>query len=189
MRLWAPRLAGLAGACCAALALGACSGGQAGDAAAGEGDQPFVRAHTIQQLMTDVVQPTADVYWQSVQFISDEAGDHDIRPETEADWLATRTAAASLTEYGNLLMTPLYAEGRGEDWMDFSRGLVEIGMQAEQAAIDRDPDKVFAVGGTLYNVCSGCHQLYPPAEAPANAAARAEVARPNAGVPLDEFQA
>jgi hypothetical protein len=121
--------------------------------------------------MANVVQPTADAYWQSVQFVSDETGDHDIRPETDEDWLATRTAAANLTEHGNLLMTPLYSEGRGADWMDFSRGLVEIGMQAEQAAIDRDPDKVFEVGGNLYNVCRGCHQLYPPAEGAADTSA------------------
>ncbi len=185
----APRLTGMAATWSAVLALGACSGGQPGDAVAGEGGEPaFVRAHTIQQLMADVVQPTADIYWRSVQFVSDETGEHDIRPETDAQWLATRTAAASLTEYGNLLMTPLYAEGRGEDWMDFSRGLVEIGMQAEQAAIARDPDKVFEVGGTLYNVCTGCHQLYPPLEAPAEAAAPAQAIRPAAGVPLDQHQ-
>lgn len=149
------------------LFLAAC-GDEAADSTAGE--TGFVQARTIQQLMANVVQPTADIYWQSVRYVSDETGNHDIRPETDADWLATRTAAANLSEHGNLLMTPLYAEGRGQDWMDFSRGLVEIGLQAEQAAIDRDVDAVFEVGGNLYNVCRGCHQLYPPAEMPEDSA-------------------
>lgn len=164
-----------------ALALAACGSGD-GNRAEDVGASEFVRAHTIQQFMADVVQPTADIYWSSVQFVSDETGDHDIRPETDEDWLATRTAAANLTEHGNLLMTPLYAEGRGEDWLDFARGLVEIGMQAEQAAVAKDPDKVFEVGGNLYNVCRGCHTLYPPADPPAS-----EV-RPTGDLSLEEYQ-
>ncbi len=192
MNQLAARIAGMAGVCAAALALAACGRGEASEAEGAQATPGFVRAHTIQQLMANVVQPTADAYWQSVQFVSDETGDHDIRPETDEDWLATRTAAANLTEHGNLLMTPLYAEGRGADWMDFSRGLVEIGMQAEQAAIDRDPDKVFDVGGNLYNVCRGCHQLYPPAEGAAdtgaNDAAPGDDVRPTEGLALDEYQ-
>lgn len=135
-------------------------------AVAGCGGSEPEPAQTVQQLMAEGVQPTADIYWQSVQYISDEEGEHDIKPETEADWLATRNAAASLVEYGNQLMTPAYAEGRGEAWLDFARGMVEVGTQAEQAAVDRDPDAVFEVGGTLYNVCSSCHLLYPPANSP-----------------------
>ena len=146
----------------AALALGACSGGGA-DEGAGAGAPAYIQAHTIQQLMAQVVQPTADVYWQSVQYVSDEDGYHEIEPETDEDWQATRTSAATLVEMGNLLMTPLYAEGRGEDWKDFSRGMVQIGLQAEKAAADKDVDAVFEVGGNLYNVCRGCHTSYPPA--------------------------
>ena len=157
------RMGGCALAALAVLALSACEARETGDAAADGPQGAFVKAHTIQQFMADAVQPTADVYWQSVQFVSDETGEHDIRPQTDEDWARVRTAGATLAEFGNLLMTPLYAEGRGQDWMDFSKGLVEMGLQAEQSAIDKDPEKVFEVGGNLYNVCSGCHQLYPPA--------------------------
>ena len=55
-------------------------------------------------------------------------------------------------------------EGRGDDWVQISQSLAEAGKLAEQAADTKDPDKVFEVGGTLYSVCSGCHQVYPPAE-------------------------
>ena len=124
---------------------------------------------TVQQLMADDVQPTAEVFWDSVQYISDETGQHEILPETDEDWQRTRTAAATITEMGNLMMTPLYAEGRGEDWMEFSRGLVEVGQKAEQAAVNRDVDAVFEVGGTMYSVCSACHQAYLPEEQAAEA--------------------
>jgi hypothetical protein len=119
---------------------------------------------TVQQLMADDVQPTAQVFWDSVQFISDEAGDHDIFPRTDAEWQRTRDAATRIVELAELLQTPGYAEGRGEDWIQISKSLAEVGRLAEQAADSKDPDKVFEVGGTMYSVCSGCHQAYPPAE-------------------------
>ena len=121
---------------------------------------------TAQQLMADVVQPTAEVYWDSVQFISDETGDHDIRPETDADWAKTKAAAVKLGEYGELLKTPGYTEGRGEDWTTFANSLIEVSKLAEQAADAKDPDKVFEVGGTVYSVCSACHQVYPATTGP-----------------------
>ena len=119
---------------------------------------------TVQQLMAEDVQPTAEVFWNSVQFISDEQGYHEIVPETEADWQRTRDAATRLIELAELLQTPGYAEGRGEDWVEISQSMAEVGRLAEQAADSRDPEKVFEVGGTVYSVCSGCHQAYPPAE-------------------------
>ena len=121
---------------------------------------------TVQQLMADDVQPTAEVFWDSVQFISDETGDHDIKPETDADWKRTRDAATKLGEFGELLKTPGYAEGRGADWVTFANSLIEVSRLAEQAADSRDPDKVFEVGGTVYNVCSACHQVYPATTGP-----------------------
>jgi hypothetical protein len=129
---------------------------------------------TVQQLMAEDVQPTAQVYWDAVQFISDETGNHDIFPKTDADWKKTRDAATRIVEFAELLQTPGYAEGRGSDWIEISQSLAEVGRLAEQAADSKDPDKVFEVGGTMYSVCSGCHQAYPPAEGlPDEAAAEA----------------
>jgi hypothetical protein len=124
----------------------------------------LIKVHDIKQLMAVVVQPQADVFWKSVGTVSDSTGTHDLTPTTDKEWLATRSAAATVTEMGNLLMTPLYAEGRGPDWLQFSKALVEIGKQAEKAAADRNTDAIFEVGGTMYNVCSACHQAFPPKE-------------------------
>ncbi len=125
---------------------------------------PPLPDQTMQQLMANEVQPTAEIYWDSVQFISDEEGYHEIVPETDADWQKTRDAATRMAELAELLQTPGYAEGRGEDWIQISQSLVEVSRLAEQAADSRDPEKVFEVGGTMYSVCAGCHQAYPPAE-------------------------
>jgi len=141
-------------------------------AACGQGVE--VPEKTVQQLMADDVQPTADIYWKSVQYISDETGEHEILPRTDAEWARVKAAATRLGELGTLLQTPGYAEGRGEDWVQFSRSLVEVSKLAEQAAEEKSTDKVFEVGGTIYSVCSACHQVYPPAEGmPGDGAAEA----------------
>ena len=130
------------------------------------GQESQAPEQTVQQLMANQVQPTAALYWNSVQFVSDETGDHDIKPETDEGWKRTRDAATKLGELGELLRSPGYAEGRGEDWVTFSNSLIEVSKLAEQAADAKDPDKVFEVGGTIYNVCSACHQAYPATTGP-----------------------
>ncbi|MBO9518549.1 MAG: hypothetical protein J7493_10825 [Porphyrobacter sp.] len=121
---------------------------------------------TAQQLMAKEVQPTAEIYWNAVQFISDEKGDHDIFPKTDAEWKAVQDAAVKLGKLGAQLKEPGFSEGRGQDWVQFSDSLIEVSKLAEQAAAERNTDKVFEVGGTIYSVCSACHQMYPPATGP-----------------------
>ena len=122
---------------------------------------PSVPDKTVQQLMATDVQPTAEIYWNSVQFISDETGDHDIFPKTDADWAKIKGAATKLGQLGQQLKSTGYTEGRRADWTQFANSLIEVSKLAEQAAEQHDTDKIFEVGGTMYNVCSACHQAYP----------------------------
>lgn len=136
--------------------------GQADSGAEGSAGETYIQAHTIQELMANVVQPQAEVFWGAAGSVSDETGTHDLRPATDERWMATVSAAATVAEMGNLLMTPQYAEGRGEDWIAFSRGLVEVGQRAEKAAAERaSEDELFRLGGEVYNVCTACHEAYP----------------------------
>ncbi len=117
---------------------------------------------TVQQLMKNKVDPASMIYFNAVQYISDETGQHDIKPQTDADWEKVRKAAADLQEYGKLLQTDAYTKGRNADWSKFSQAMVDVSKQAEQAAKDKNVDKVFELSGTIYNVCSACHMAYPP---------------------------
>ncbi|GAA0283113.1 hypothetical protein GCM10009127_25680 [Alteraurantiacibacter aestuarii] len=125
---------------------------------------------TVQQMMANEVQPAADVYWGAVKFesllVDGEVVERDIKPETDEQWEEVRASAARLGELGGVLLTPAYSDGRGQDWLDYAQGLIDVSKQAEQAAIDQDPDAEFEVGGTIYNVCRACHQMYPPEELP-----------------------
>lgn len=117
----------------------------------------------IKQFMAERVQTTAQTYWDAVRYISDESGYHEYVPKTAAEWERTRKAAEDLQALAKQLQTEDYTEGRAEDWTQFAKSLDEAAQLAEQAAIDKDPEKVFEVGGTLYAVCRACHQVYPPA--------------------------
>src|SRR6187549_1366811 len=80
---------------------------------------------TLQQFMAKKVDPTSKIYFEAVQYISDETGEHDILPQTDADWEKVRQAAADLQAQGKELQTPAYTEGRNADWSQFSQSLVE----------------------------------------------------------------
>jgi hypothetical protein len=126
------------------------------------GCKPAAPAETLQQLMKTKVDPASKTYFDAVQYISDATGEHDIVPRTDADWEKVRKAAADLQDYGKLLQTDDYAKGRNPDWIKFSQAMVDAAKQGEDAAKARNVDKVFEMSGTIYNVCSACHMVYPP---------------------------
>ena len=122
---------------------------------------PFENVADVKQLMTSVLEPAAEVYWDSVGTIMDLEGTVEIAPRTEEEWQAVRNAAMVVAESGNLLMMPGRVQG-GVEWMDFSRALIARGRQALAAAEAKDTAAVFDAGGEVYLVCSNCHAVYAP---------------------------
>jgi len=131
---------------------------------------PAPAPEPISVFMKRKVQPTATIYWEAVRFVSDQTGDHEFKPRTDAEWERTRSAAHALVAYGEILKSDTYSEGRNPDWAQFSQSLIDVAKQAEQAALERSADRVVEVGGTVYNVCSACHQIYLPATRESNPA-------------------
>src|SRR4051794_22836098 len=72
---------------------------------------PYVHVATLKQLMEWVLDPSADVIWDSVKTIMTEEGTKEIAPKTDDEWAAIRNSAAMLAESSNLLMM----EGRAFD--------------------------------------------------------------------------
>lgn len=135
----------------------------------GCGSVPESRASTaatapelpLKQLMEWVIDPAADVVWESVKSISTDQGTKEIAPDTEEQWDAVRNAAAVLIETG----ASLTAEGRargGDDWTRAARRLVDAARDALKAAQGKDAAAVFDAGGRIYNACAGCHHQYAP---------------------------
>ena len=139
----------------------------AGIAAACSGPQPppFKPVVDVKLMMQSVVDPQADVIWESVHTVITKEGTKEIRPRTEQEWETVRNAAVVLTESGNLLMMVPRAYDAG-DWMTMSQRLVDVGSAALKAAQGKNVDGIWDVGENIDNVCEACHQEYAYENAP-----------------------
>ena len=113
----------------------------------------------VKQVMTVILEPAAETYWDAVGTIIDTTGTQEIAPKSAEEWVEVWRAAVVVTESGNLLMM----EGRARDkdqWMRLARAMVDAGSRAMSAAEAKDPAKVFEAGGDLYLTCTACHAAY-----------------------------
>ena len=89
--------------------------------------EPYEAVADLHEMMAHVLEPSAQVYWGSVGWILDAEGEHELRPETDEEWIAVENAAFIVAESGNLLMM---ADRAVDDdaWMVMSKALVDIGV-------------------------------------------------------------
>jgi hypothetical protein len=142
----------------AALAAFACGGPE---------PPPFKPLADNKLLMSAIVDPNADLVWDAVKTIDSREGTQEIRPKNEAEWTAVRNAAVTLAESGNLMMMVPRARDGGE-WMTLSQRLIDTSESAIRAADAKNPERLFTVGGDIYEACSACHQKYMEAIVNAN---------------------
>ena len=139
---------------------------------------PFKPVVDTRLLMEAMIDPQADVIWQSVKTVVTTAGTTELRPRTDAEWAQVLHAAASVTEAGNLLMMAPRARDNG-GWMKAAQALVDGGSHALRAAKAKNPDMLFDAGAVLYEACNACHRQYhwpappDPPTAPPRAIGRA----------------
>lgn len=119
---------------------------------------PYQLAVDTRETMQWILEPLADVLWDSAGFIIDAQGEEDLSPTTEEAWNNVVYAAATLSEAGNLLMLP--GRSAGDDWNEYAAGLVTAGKGAMDAALQRDAEALFDAGGNIYQVCRACHNQY-----------------------------
>lgn len=119
----------------------------------------FQEVADVKQLMNWIMEPSADLVWESVGTIITEAGEQNLRPETDEQWTAIRNAAAVVAESGNLLLTPARLRDRDE-WMKQAHELTKTAQQVIAAAEAKDADALFTAGGDMYLVCTACHSQY-----------------------------
>ena len=101
---------------------------------------PFTPVADTKLLMQSVVDPNADIVWEAVKIISTKDGDQDIRPKTDAEWVAVRNAAVTVAESGNLLMMVPRAKDGGE-WMQRAQEMIKAGEEAMRAADQQERRK------------------------------------------------
>jgi len=137
MRSLGPRLIGCAGL----LAM----------AAIAQAPAPFQPVGNMSQLMIDIIYPTSDALFYV---------DRD-PPKNQHEWSLLRGHALMLAESGNLLMMASRARDQ-ENWIKYSKTMIDIATTAFKAAQAKDLDGIRALNDPLNDVCVNCHLQYRP---------------------------
>lgn len=175
-----PRVATVLALVLAAAALGACGRSEPPLAPAAA---PFKLTAGIQDIMADMIEPSAEFVWESVSSTVTAEGTEDKQPSTDEEWSEVRRHAIILTESANLLMIDgrhVAREGKQLDdhgtpgnltadeaeraiaadrttFIAFSQALHDAGAALLKAADDKNPQAIVAAGETLDEVCESCH--------------------------------
>ena len=76
---------------------------------------PFDTTVSVKDLMANVMDPTADVIWESVGTIMTKEGTFEKAPQNDDEWNQVKAAAITVQETGNLLLLPARS-GNREVW-------------------------------------------------------------------------
>ena len=157
-------------------------------------EQPQFRpTATVKDIMTSVIDPEADVLWNSVATIVTASGTEERAPKTDEDWATLRQSAIQLVEATNLLRVPGRLVARpgeksenpnielqpetiqkmiAEDpagWSALVDRLHDAAVPALKAIEARNVKGLFDAGDQMEHACEACHQRYwyPPGTASA----------------------
>jgi plastocyanin len=148
---------------------------------------------TVKDIMTSVIDPEADVLWNSVATIVSLTGTEEREPKTDEEWAAVRQSAVQLVEATNLLRIPGRLVARpgeksenprielqpetiqrmiAEDpatWSTLVDRLHDAAVPALKAIESKNAKGLFDAGEHIEHACEACHQQYwyPPKEASA----------------------
>jgi hypothetical protein len=139
---------------------------------------------TIKDIMDSMVDPSADVLWESVATIVTAAGTDERQPRTDDDWKNVHRHAVILVEATNLLrmegrhvakakeksenpgielepeqMEKLIADDR-QAFANFAQKLHDAAMPALKATEARDPKALLDAGEGIDTACENCHLKY-----------------------------
>jgi hypothetical protein len=127
--------------------------------ACGATPPPFKPIADTKLLMQATVDPAADHVWDAAGTIITAAGEEELGPKNEEEWVAVRNSAVTLAESANLLMMVPRAKD-GDEWMRLCQALAETAATAIRAAEARNKDQIFDAGAEIYGVCTNCHSKY-----------------------------
>jgi len=138
---------------------------------------------SLQELMQTEVDPSADGIWDAVETDVTRQGIEERQPRTPEEWAAVRKANLTLVEATNLLQIPrrlvgtkpFAAEAQGALDSDqiaeriasnqaafdgFAQALRDAGLKALVAVDAKDPVALVKAGGSLDEICEGCHLTF-----------------------------
>jgi hypothetical protein len=139
---------------------------------------------TIKDLMDAIVDPSADVVWDSVTTVVSANGVNDAAPHTPEEWADVRRGALRLAEATNLLIVPgrhvarpgeksvapgvelepeeieALVNNDRETWNKLAHGLQDASLAALKAIDAKNAETLFNVGEQIEIACENCHSHY-----------------------------
>jgi hypothetical protein len=122
---------------------------------------PFDTSVSVKDLMENVMDPAADVVWESVGTIMTKEGTFERAPANDDEWNRVKAGAITLVETGNLLMIPARTGG-SEEWVSLAQAMIAQSKRAIKAAEDHDKQATFDIGADIYESCVNCHKRFHP---------------------------
>jgi hypothetical protein len=138
--------------------------------------------------MDGIVDPSADVLWDSVAYIATKKGVEDRQPRTDEEWKTVRYSAITLIEAANLLAMPgrtvaaahtqtgadvppapgeltgaeiqQRIDSTHEAFTQFARNLQDAATQALTAIDAKNAQELMEAGGVIDRACEACHVIY-----------------------------
>jgi hypothetical protein len=147
-------------------------------------NSPYRPVASIREIMNSVIDPSADVVWNSVATVVDRAGMTDRVPIADEDWAEVRRHALIVSEAANLLMMPdrpvappgapslepgielAPAEiqsliDKNRDGWNFFVQQLQDSLKPALAAIDaKDTQALVDAGEQIDTACENCHQVF-----------------------------
>ena len=143
---------------------------------------PLTPIVSVKELMENIVEPTADVIFDSVVTTTNASGVVEIKPTTEEDWVKVQRAAMLLAEATNLLKMPRHVAPAGDEdtpggelspaqiqakvdadraaFATYADGLRDVAIKGLAVAKAKDVDGLYQVGSDLDKACENCHLEY-----------------------------
>ena len=139
---------------------------------------------TIKDIMDSMVDPSADVLWESVATIVSATGTEERRPKTDEDWANVRRRAITLVEATNLLKMPgrqVARQGEKSEnpnielepaqiekllnddrqaWTTLASGLYDAAALALTAINAKNAEGLLDSGEKIDAACENCHLKY-----------------------------
>lgn len=141
---------------------------------------------SLKDVMQGIVEPSANVLWDSVSVNVGAAGVQENKPATDEQWATLRHSALTLAEAGNLLkmmrpvawpdqpgepakpdapeLTPAQIQQKIDGdralWNKYADALQEKAVTAMRATADHDADALLNVGEEIDTACENCHLEY-----------------------------
>jgi hypothetical protein len=145
---------------------------------------PYTTTATIKDIMMSIVDPSADVVWESVKTVSGPQGIQEVAPKNDEEWLEVRKGAIRLVEATNLLMMPGRHVARAHEkseapgaeleppemeamiakdrsaWYKRTQALHAAVEEALKAIDAKDAKGIVDAGDKMERACETCHLTY-----------------------------